>query len=52
MRTFDDPVHRHGGKWFFWDETFEKRIGPFTSEAEADHGYTGYCRKVLELSNA
>ena len=32
-----DPVHRDGvdGRWYFWDETWADRLGPFATEEVA-----------------
>ena len=26
------PLHMENGKWFFWDETWADRYGPFETE--------------------
>lgn len=36
-----DPVHQDFGKWWFWDETWAYREGPFDTEE--------ICRVALEL---
>ncbi len=30
-----DPVHEEEGKWWFYDETWADRLGPFDTEEEA-----------------
>lgn len=41
-RKEPDPVHRNkDGKWYFWNETWPKEVGPYVTE-EA-------CRKGAEL---
>jgi hypothetical protein len=30
-----DPVHEHGGEWWFWNETWSERIGPFDDKQQA-----------------
>ena len=30
-----DPVHEHEGQWYFWDEVWAYRVGPYKSEEEA-----------------
>ena|ERR1700743_3561883 len=35
-----DPVHQEDGFWYFWDETWSDRHGPFDSE--------WYCRERME----
>lgn len=49
IRSFDDPVHRHNGKWWFWDETWADRVGPFETEGDADKAFNRYCREELDL---
>ena len=29
-------VHKHEGKWYFWDEVWANRIGPYDSMIEAE----------------
>jgi hypothetical protein len=33
--TSIDPVHEEVGKWWFWDETWADRLGPFDTELQA-----------------
>jgi hypothetical protein len=35
-----NPIHEEEGKWYFWDETWADRYGPYTSETE--------CRQELD----
>lgn len=37
----EDPVHKHEGAWWYWDEAWADRHGPFTSRtrAEIDFAY-------------
>ena len=42
-----DPVHEHNGKWYFWDESWSNRIGPYESEEEAARKLEQYCEQVL-----
>jgi len=30
-----NPIHEENGKWFFWDETWADRLGPYDSEKTA-----------------
>ena len=30
-----DPVHEDSEGWWFWDETWADRLGPFDTEEEA-----------------
>lgn len=42
-----NPVHFHDGQWWFWDEVWQDRIGPFDSEEKANEGIRKYCIEVL-----
>ena len=37
-----NPVHEKDGKWYFWDETWSDRIGPYDSEQEANKKIRDY----------
>lgn len=37
-----DPIHQYKGWWYFWDETFADRIGPFRSEEIAQREFNKY----------
>jgi len=41
------PVHEHEGRWYFWDEVWANRHGPFKSEEEA----AGQCKRYLDWLN-
>lgn len=45
-----DPVHcdEETGLWYFWEETWAQRQGPFGSEAEARFALKSYVKNVLE----
>lgn len=30
-----DPVHQENGSWYFWDETWAYRYGPYESKEKA-----------------
>jgi len=36
------PIHRHKNKWYFWDETWSRRIGPFDSRKDAKKKLRNY----------
>jgi NTP pyrophosphatase (non-canonical NTP hydrolase) len=38
-----DPVHQEGDAWYFWDETWADRNGPFPDEATARAELKRYC---------
>lgn len=44
-----NPIHFHDGKWWFWDEIWIDRIGPFDSEEEAQKAIRKYCEEVLGM---
>jgi hypothetical protein len=46
----NDPLHIHEGKWWFWDETWAKRYGPYQTRLGAKHELNKYCREVLGRS--
>jgi len=44
------PVHKDSGKWYFWEETWAERQGPFDTEKEAIDACNKYCKECLGLS--
>jgi ADP-ribose pyrophosphatase YjhB (NUDIX family) len=42
-----DPVHVFFGEYYFWDETWADRFGPFETEEEARENLKVYCETVL-----
>ena len=42
------PVHQDQGKWYFWDEVWAQRFGPFDSEEMAAKACTRYAMTVLD----
>jgi len=45
--TLHDPVFLENSYWYFWDETWSDKHGPFSSETEAREVLESYCREVL-----
>ncbi len=42
-----DPVHEtDDGTWWFWDETWGHRQGPFDTEKEAKEKLEKYCKEL------
>lgn len=39
-----DPVHEEGGQWWFWEETWADRQGPFPTRAAAVEACNRYSR--------
>lgn len=46
-KTVSDPVHQEGGEWYFYDETWAYRYGPYSSEKEARDKLKEYAEKFL-----
>lgn len=42
-----DPVFEEDGKWYFWNEVWVDKYGPYDSEKEARDDLDRYCREVL-----
>lgn len=42
-----DPVHEEDGRWYFYEETWADRQGPFDSREEAAEACERYAREVL-----
>lgn len=41
-----DPIHEEDGRWYFWDETWSSRIGPFLSRPGAAAYLRMYARSL------
>jgi hypothetical protein len=37
-----DPIHEHNNQWWFWDEIWVDRMGPFPTRHEAEVGLELY----------
>jgi hypothetical protein len=46
-----DPVHYFEGKWWFWDETWSERIGPYWTIGIANDALKDYCKSLHESEN-
>jgi len=44
--NWGDPVHQEDGKWWFWDETWADKSGPFDSWSEANKKLEEYCKHL------
>lgn len=42
-----DPIHQDAEGWWFWDEMWTERYGPFTTEMEAGLACVKYAEEVL-----
>ena len=43
-----EPVHQYKGVWWFWNETFDKRMGSYITEVGADEGFRLYVQNLNE----
>lgn len=41
-----DPIHHDDEGWWFWEETWAHRSGPFTTEQEARQALDEYCEQL------
>lgn len=39
-------LHEEGKQWYFWEETWAHRQGPFKTEADAEMALYDYCKKL------
>jgi len=46
----EDPIHKHNGKWYFWDELWAFRCGPFDTKDECKQKLNRYCREHLGMT--
>jgi hypothetical protein len=44
-----NPVHEFNGQWWFWDETWSERFGPYDTEEEAVNACNRYAKEVLGM---
>ena len=47
LATVKAIVHQHEGQWYFWEETYSQRIGPYSTEIAANKALDHYCDVVL-----
>lgn len=50
--TANDHVVLEDGDWWFWDEIWLDRYGPFESKEQAREFEETYCREVLLIEPA
>lgn len=48
VSNLPDPIHEYKEKWWFWDETWSERIGPYDTEAEANLALSSYISQLSE----
>lgn len=51
LETRDFPTHKHDNKWWFWNEIWSNRIGPFDTEEDARLACVKYA-ELLEVGRA
>jgi hypothetical protein len=50
MSSIDgDPIEQEDGKWFWWNEVWSDRFGPYDTEGEAREACLEYCKKELGI---
>ena len=37
-----NPIHEENGKWYFWDETWAHRMGPYDSREKVEKEFKSY----------
>ena len=40
----NNPIHQYNGKWWFWDELFLYRFGPYDNRDDAAKMWFTYCK--------
>lgn len=40
------PIHEYRGKWYFYDETWASRIGPYDKREQADEAFKTYAQSL------
>jgi hypothetical protein len=52
--TYTYPVHKYKGKWYFWNETWSDRHGPYESVKEALSGCSKYLYRYgkVDINNS
>ena len=48
MKHDTNPVRFEDNAWWFWDEIWIDRYGPFETEEEATDACTEYCKGELD----
>jgi hypothetical protein len=43
-----DTVHQHDNYWWFWDETWSTRLGPYPSHEEAEMALSRHAMSHLD----
>lgn len=41
-----NPVHEENGEWYFWDEVWADRYGPYSTEVEAKERLKNYGKSL------
>ena len=43
-----DAIHKYKGEWYFWNETFTKRIGSYVSKVGAKKARKDFLKELEE----
>jgi len=43
-----NPIHQYEGKWWFWDECWSYREGPWTTKEDAERALSIYAQMLEE----
>ena len=46
-RGYLEPVEKIDGKWYYWDQTWSNKHGPYENAVEANKALLEYCTTVL-----
>jgi len=48
----ENPIHKdeQDGKWYFFDECWAEREGPYETEEECREALNKYCKDVLNMN--
>jgi hypothetical protein len=38
-----NPIHQYQDRWWFWDEVWAHRVGPFETQEKAQEALKDYC---------
>ena len=46
VKARNKVLHEEHGKWYFWEETWAHRQGPFNTESDAELALYEYCKQL------
>ena len=44
---FKKVIHKRNGRWYFWNETWKVRIGPYSSKSDTIKALIKYAKKLV-----